>query len=113
MNSVLQTKPIIELTDANVDEIINGSSLPIAIYFSAPWCAACKSFMPYLEEISTELSKKLNIYKMDIDEHPDTANKYSVRSLPTVIVFKNAEIQDVKVGVSTKAEFIKWLKKAL
>ena len=85
----------------------------VLVDFWAEWCGPCKMIAPVLEEISDELAGKVVIAKLNIDDHPDAPSKYGVRGIPTMILFKNGEIADTKVGAAPKSALKGWLEGAL
>jgi thioredoxin 1 len=89
------------ITDKNFEEIVNGN-LPVLVDFSAIWCGPCKMMLPIIEELSTEYEGKVVIGKMDVDTNVETPAKYGVRSIPTLLFFKNGEIVDRLVGSQKK-----------
>ncbi len=99
--------------DNNFDTDVLGSDKPVLVDFWAEWCGPCKMIGPALEEISDELGEQVNIVKLNIDDHPDTPTKYGVRGIPTMILFKNGEAVETKVGAAPKAELKRWLEAAL
>lgn len=99
--------------DSDFDSAVLQSSKPVLVDFWAEWCGPCKMIGPSLEEISDELGEQVEIVKLNIDDHPDTPAKYGVRGIPTMILFKNGEIADTKVGASPKAQLKSWLEAAL
>jgi thioredoxin 1 len=98
--------------DSFVTDVIN-SDTPVLVDFWAEWCGPCKMIGPSLEEISDELAGKVVIAKLNIDDHPDAPAKYGVRGIPTMILFKNGEIADTKVGAAPKGALKGWLEAAL
>ncbi len=99
--------------DDNFGTDVLGSDRPVLVDFWAEWCGPCKMIGPALEEISDELGEQVSIVKLNIDDHPDTPTKYGVRGIPTMILFKNGEIVETKVGAAPKAEIKRWLEAAL
>jgi len=100
-----------ELTDKNFDAIISkGVSL---VDFWAPWCAPCRIQGPIVNELADEILDKANICKMDVDQNQKTARKYGIRSIPTIMVFKDGQMVKQFVGVKGKSELLKELDKHL
>lgn len=102
-----------ELTDHSFSDLIKTSSKPVLVDFWAPWCGPCKQLAPVLDSLSEELGEKVTIAKINIDDHPDSAAKYNVRGIPTLILFKNGEVLDIKVGALPKATLAEWLQSAV
>ncbi|KGB55565.1 MULTISPECIES: thioredoxin TrxA [unclassified Sphingopyxis] len=101
------------ITDASFQSDVLDSDTPVLVDFWAEWCGPCKMIGPSLEEISDELAGKVVIAKINIDENPDAPGKYGVRGIPTMILFKNGEIADTKVGAAPKSALKGWLEGAL
>jgi thioredoxin 1 len=97
---------ITTLTDATFDEVIGSSEKPILIDFWAEWCGPCKMIAPILEELATEQSDKFVIGKLDVDVNVATATKYSVMSIPTLLLFKNGEVVARLVGAKPKGALL-------
>ena len=100
---------ILNLNEDNFEGAINNSKLPLIIDFWAEWCAPCKAIAPILDELATEFNEKLLIGKVNLDENQDLAMKYSIRSIPTILFFKDGELKDTKVGLSSKVDLISWI----
>jgi thioredoxin 1 len=99
-----------QVSDANFGEEVLNSKEPVLVDFWAEWCGPCRAISPLLEELSTELAGKVKIVKLNVDENPTTMTKYGVRSIPTMILFKDGEAADMKIGAGTpKAGLAKWL----
>ncbi|ADP67561.1 thioredoxin TrxA [Buchnera aphidicola] len=100
---------IIELTDQNFEEQVLNSKSFFLVDFWAQWCNPCKILAPILEEISKEYSNKVIVGKLNIEEHPNTAPVYSIRSIPTLLLFNNSEVLATKVGAVSKLELKEFL----
>jgi len=97
------------VTDSSFDADVINSSEPVVVDFWAEWCGPCKMIAPALEEISTEMAGKVKIAKLNIDENQETAIKYGVRSIPTLILFKNGEPASMQVGAHPKGKLVDWI----
>ncbi len=86
---------------------------PVVVDFWAEWCGPCKMIAPSLEEIATEMDGKVKIAKLNIDENPDLAAQYGVRSIPTLMLFKGGEVADMKVGAAPKTALSAWISGAV
>ncbi|MGK7346518.1 MAG: thioredoxin TrxA [Candidatus Nitrospinota bacterium M3_3B_026] len=93
-----------EFTDTNFDEKVLGADKLTVVDFWAEWCAPCRMIAPALEELANEYQGKINVGKLNVDENSQTATKYGIRSIPTLLFFKNGEIAKQVVGVRSKAE---------
>jgi thioredoxin 1 len=85
------------------------SAEPVVVDFWAEWCGPCKMIAPSLDELSTELAGKVKIAKLNIDENPELAAQFGVRSIPTRMVFKGGEVADIKVGAAPKTALSAWI----
>ena len=95
------SKPI-ELNDENLEETLSSSSVPILVDYWAEWCGPCKMVAPVLEELAQELEGKLTIGTVDVDANRDSAAKQNVMSIPTLILFKDGQPVDQRIGALTK-----------
>ena len=85
---------------------------PVVVDFWAEWCGPCKMIGPSLEEISNELAGKVKVTKLNIDENPELAAQFGVRSIPTLMIFKGGEVADMKVGAAPKTALSAWISNA-
>ena len=96
--------------DGNWDAEVLGADKLVLVDFWAEWCPPCKAMDPILDQLSVELADKVKIVKLDVDSNPSTTVRYNVRAMPTLIVFKNGEPVDYKVGAGqSRAQLTKWL----
>lgn len=106
-------KNVLELSDQNFDQEVEKASGVTLVDFWASWCGPCKMIAPVVEELSGEYEGKVKFGKVNVDENPSTASKYAIRSIPTLMVFKNGAVVDQIIGVHPKGEIKKYLDKNL
>ena len=97
------------INDNNFEDEINNSQLPVLVDFWAEWCGPCKQIGPILEEIAESKKDKLKIYKLNVDENSKIPQKFNVRGIPTLLLFKDGKLLDTKVGSLPKTELDLWL----
>ncbi|MDH3687894.1 MAG: thioredoxin TrxA [Gammaproteobacteria bacterium] len=95
---------IVHVSDDSFEEEVLKSSQPVLIDYWAEWCGPCKMIAPVLEEIAEEYSGKLRVAKLNIDENPATPPKYGIRGIPTLMLFKNGNVEATKVGAASKSQ---------
>jgi len=105
------SKPI-EITDSNYSEVLD-SEKPVLVDFWAEWCGPCKLVGPVVEELASEYDGKAVIAKVDVDSNPTVSAKYGIRSIPTLLFFKNGEIVDKQIGAVPKSILAKKLEAQL
>jgi len=93
----------VELTDATFEAEVLKSEIPVLVDFWAVWCAPCRMIAPMIEEIAVEKQGKLKVAKMDVDHNQQTPLKYGIRSIPTLLVFKNGQLVDQIIGAVPKS----------
>lgn len=92
----------IELNDSNFDQIVK-TDKPVLVDFWAEWCGPCKMIGPIVEELAGDYEGKAVVAKLNVDENPQTAAKFGIRSIPTLLVFKNGQVVDKQVGAVPKS----------
>ncbi len=103
----------VKVTDASFEADVLNSETPVLVDFWAEWCGPCRMIGPALEEIAQELSGKVTIAKVNIDEEPEWASKYNVRSIPTLLVFKGGQKVAEKLGAAPKSALKSWVESAI
>lgn len=96
----------IELNDQNFDELVNNDLVLVDFY--ATWCGPCRMLAPILDEVLNEVN--ITLIKVDVDKNEEISKKYGIMSIPTMILFKNGNIIEKRVGITSKEEIIKWIK---
>ena len=100
-------------SDASFEADVLKSAEPVVVDFWAEWCGPCRMIAPALEEISGQVGDKVKIVKLNVDENPNTAAKYGIMSIPTLLLFKNGEIASRQVGAAPKAKLQQWITAAV
>ena len=103
----------IEINDSNFKSEVADSQIPVLVDFWAPWCGPCKMIAPVLEEISKEYEGKVKVVKLNVDENQSTATDYAVRSIPTLILFKDGKEFEKMIGVQSKENLKQMVDKSL
>ena len=98
------SKNIIHLSDATFETEVLQSTIPVLVDYWAEWCGPCKMIAPILDEISKDYDGKLKIAKLNIDENAQTPAKFGIRGIPTVMIFKNGNVEATKVGALSKSQ---------
>jgi thioredoxin 1 len=102
-----------KVTDATFEADVLKSSEPVVVDFWAEWCGPCKAIGPSLEEIATEMHGKVKIVKMNVDENPGVPGSLGIRSIPTLILFKDGKAASQKVGAAPKSDLVKWISSSI
>lgn len=103
----------VKVDNGNFQSDVLDAKEPVVVDFWAEWCGPCKMIGPSLEEISNELGGKVKIAKLNIDENPELAAQFGVRSIPTLMIFKDGQVADTKVGAAPKTALSQWINGAV
>ncbi|AFZ54680.1 thioredoxin [Cyanobacterium aponinum UTEX 3222] len=104
---------VTEVKEADFKEVVLDSELPVLVDFWAPWCGPCRMVAPVVEEIAQQYEGKVKVVKLNTDENPQIASQYGIRSIPTLMVFKDGEKKDMVVGAVPKTTLSNTLEKHL
>jgi thioredoxin 1 len=107
----MATTAICEVTDANFDQEVLQSETPVLVDFWATWCGPCRALAPIVDDIAAGYSGKVKVVKMDVDKNPATPNRFNVRGIPTLLIFKSGKLQEQIVGYVPKEAIEKALGK--
>lgn len=104
---------VVEVTDASFEDEVLKSDIPVLIDFWAEWCGPCKVLSPIIDEVSKDYEGRIKFAKLNIDENPNNTQKFGIRGIPTLIIFKNGDKEETSVGVLSKSELTSFLDKSL
>jgi len=105
----MAAETIIHVSDESFENDVLKASGPVLVDFWAPWCGPCKQIAPILDEVAEEKQGQITIAKINIDDNPNTPGKYGVRGIPTLMIFKDGNVQGTKVGAVSKAKLIEFI----
>jgi len=103
------SQQIVHVSDSSFEQDVLKSNIPVLLDFWAEWCGPCKMIAPILDQIAAEYAGKVLVAKMNVDENPKTPMKFNVRGIPTLILFKNGQLQGQKIGAVRKADVAAFL----
>jgi thioredoxin 1 len=106
---LVMSENIVHVTDTSFDADVLQSGTPALVDFWAEWCGPCKMIAPILSEVADEYAGKIKICKVDVDSNPETAAKFNVRGIPTLLVFKNGTVEATKVGALSKTQLVEFV----
>ena len=95
---------VLHIGDADFQQEVLQSSIPVLVDFWATWCGPCQALAPTLDEIANDYQGKIKVVKIDIDQNPESAAQYNVRSIPTLLIFKNGNVEASKIGLQSKSQ---------
>ena len=104
---------IVQISDSSFDSDVLQAEGPVLVDFWDEWCGPCKMIAPVLEELASEYGEKLKICKMDVDANPETAPKYGIRGIPTLILFNNGDVAGTKGGALSKSQLSEFIDSAI
>lgn len=109
----MATDGILQLTDTVFEREVLNSDIPVLVDFWAPWCGPCRIIAPVVEEISSSYTGRIKVGKLNVDDNHETTMKYGIRSIPTIIIFKNGKVFEQVIGAVPKTEIERLINKAL
>lgn len=102
-----------KVSDQSFDTDVIKSSEPVLVDYWAEWCGPCKQIAPALEEIASEMDGRVTVAKLNIDDNPQTPQKYGVRGIPTLMLFKDGQVAATKVGALPKGKLVDWIESVI
>ena len=100
-------------TDATFEQDVLKSDKPVLLDFWAEWCGPCRQLLPVIDELAQEMQDTVTVYKINVDENPETPAKFGVRGIPTLMVFKDGKLAQTRVGALPKADLKKWIEDSI
>lgn len=100
---------IVVLSDANFEDEVLKSPIPVLVDYWAEWCGPCKIIAPVLDEVAEQYQGKVKVAKLNIDDNPQTPPRYGIRGIPTLMLFKSGDVEATKVGAVSKPQLISFI----
>ena len=104
---------IVHVTDASFAQDVLSANIPVLVDFWASWCGPCKMIAPILDDLAEQYAGKVKIAKVDVDANKEIPGKFNIRGIPTLLIFKNGQVESTKVGALSKAQLIEFINSSL
>ncbi|WP_020558118.1 thioredoxin TrxA [Thiofilum flexile] len=108
-----ENEHIVHLSDASFEQDVLKSDIPVLVDYWAEWCGPCKAIAPVLDEIAVDFQGRMKVAKLDIDSNPSTPSRYGVRGIPTLMLFKDGQVEATKMGALSKTQLVAFLNQNL
>lgn len=104
---------IVHVTDASFAQDVLAADIPVLVDFWAAWCGPCKMIAPILDDLAEQFAGKVKIAKIDVDANKEIPGKFNIRGIPTLLIFKNGQVESTKVGALSKTQLVEFINSAL
>ena len=109
----MSSDAVVHVTDASFAGDVLASDIPVLVDFWAAWCGPCKMIAPILDDLADQFAGKIKVAKVDVDANKEIPGKFNIRGIPTLIIFKNGQVEATKVGALSKAQLVEFVNSAL
>lgn len=109
----MSSDAVVHVTDASFANDVLASDIPVLVDFWAAWCGPCKMIAPILDDLADQFAGKIKVAKVDVDANKEIPGKFNIRGIPTLIIFKNGQVEATKVGALSKAQLVEFVNSAL
>lgn len=109
----MSSDAIVHVTDASFADDVLASDIPVLVDFWAAWCGPCKMIAPILDDLAEQFAGKVKIAKVDVDANKEVPGKFNIRGIPTLLIFKNGQVESTKVGALSKAQLVEFINSAV